>query len=148
MRHRVYWAGLTGLCLAAMACATADARYFGGMEAKSRDLVKQERWADVLRVSETALAKCDQIDWCSKDRGFQGAFHNYIGTAEKHLGHRGPALEHYRKAFYAYPLYFSTDYFQLLREMGMYRLLRSELDIRFASTGSADMSAAPPGVAR
>jgi hypothetical protein len=111
------------------------------MDAKGRSLVSQQRWEEALRVSQTALAKCDQTDWCKKDPGYQGSFHNTIGEAEEHLGRRDLALQHYRAAFYAFPLHFTENYFRLLKEAGMYRLLRSEIDVKLASNDAAYRSA-------
>lgn len=125
---------LIGLCWIATACATTSARYFARMDAKGRGLVKRQRWDDALRVSQTALAKCDQTDWCSKDPRYQGLFHNTIGEAQEHLNRRDLALEHYQKAFYSYPLFFKENYFRMLKELGMYRQLRHEIDVKLAST--------------
>lgn len=107
------------------------------MDAKGRGLVERQRWEEALAVSQAALAKCDQTDWCGKDSRFQGLFHNTIGEALEHLGRRDKALEHYRKAFYAYPLFFTENYFRLLKETGQLRLLRHEIDVKLASNESA-----------
>jgi hypothetical protein len=64
-------------------------------------------------------------------------FHNTIGEAEEHLGRRDLAMQHYRAAFYAYPLHFTENYFRLLKEAGMYRQLRSEIDVKLASNEAA-----------
>lgn len=141
MRDRARRAILAGLCSIATACATSSVSYFARMDAKGRSLVSQQRWEEALRVSRTALAKCDQTDWCSKDPRYQGLFHNTIGEAEEHLGRRDLAMQHYRAAFYAYPLHFTENYFRLLKEAGMYRLLRSEIDVKLASNDAAYRSA-------
>lgn len=124
---------LVGLCWIAASCATTSVQYFDRMDAKGRGLVKEQRWNEALRVSQTALAKCDRTDWCSKDPRYQGSFHNTFGEAEEHLNRRDLALEHYRTAFYSYPLYFKENYFRLLKELGMYRQLRHEIDMKLAS---------------
>jgi hypothetical protein len=141
MRDRTRRVILAGLCSIATACATSSVNYFARMDAKGRSLVSQQRWEEALRVSRTALAECDQTDWCSKDPGYQGLFHNTIGEAEEHLGRRDLAMKHYRAAFYAYPLHFTENYFRLLKEAGMYRLLRSEIDVKLASNEAAYRSA-------
>jgi hypothetical protein len=112
--------------------------YFIGEEEKARKLGVEGRWADSLQVSERALARCDQTATCSQDKRFQGAFHNDIGEAEEHLGRGDLAMKHYNKAFHAYPLYFSDNYFRLLKDRGMLRLLRSEIDVKLASQESSD----------
>jgi tetratricopeptide (TPR) repeat protein len=133
-----------GLCWIAAACATTTpAEDFLQREEKARRLGGQGRWAESLQVSEQALARCNQIDWCSQDKRFQGAFHNSVGAAEEHLDQRDLALQHYRKAFHAYPLYFSENYFRLLKDLGMYRQLRNEIDVKLASQEAADRSAGP-----
>lgn len=133
-----------GLCWIAAACATTtSAGYFLRREEKARHFGDQGRWAESLQVSEQALARCNQINWCSQDKRFQGAFHNSIGAAEEHLDRRDLALQHYRKAFNAYPLYFSENYFRLLKDLGMYRLLRSEIDVKLANQEAASRSAGP-----
>ena len=133
-----------GLCWITAACATTTSLgYFLRTEEKARQLGGQGRWAESLRVSEQALARCNEITWCKNDKRFQGAFHNSIGAAEEHLDRRDRALPHYRKAFNAYPLYFSENYFRLLRDLGMYRQLRSEIDVKLASAEAADRSGGP-----
>jgi len=134
MSHRAGRALCVGLCWIAAACATTTSDgYFLREQEKSRRLGEQGRWADSLKVSEQALARCDQTPRCSQDKRFQGAFHNAIGSAEEHLGRSDLALQHYNKAFHAYPLYFSENYFRVLRDRGMLRLLRSEIDVKLAS---------------
>jgi tetratricopeptide (TPR) repeat protein len=132
---------LAGLCSIATACAASSATSFARMNEEGRSLVGQQRWEEALRVSQTALAECDQTDWCSKDPQYQGLFHNTIGEAQEHLGRRDLAMQHYRAAFYAYPLHFTENYFRLLKEAGMYRLLRSEIDVKLASNDAAYRSA-------
>jgi tetratricopeptide (TPR) repeat protein len=132
---------LVALCSTATACATSSASDFASMNEEGRSLVSQQRWEEALRVSQTALEKCDQTDWCSKDPQYQGLFHNTIGEAQEHLGRRDLAMQHYRAAFYAYPLHFTENYFRLLKEAGMYRLLRSEIDVKLASNEAAYRSA-------
>jgi hypothetical protein len=141
MRDRARRAILAGLCSIATACSTSSVSYFSRMDVEGRNLVSQQRWEEALRVSQTALAKCDQTDWCRKDPSYQGLFHNTIGEAEEHLGRRDLAMKHYRAAFYAYPLHFTENYFRLLKEAGMYRLLRSEIDVKLASNEAAYRSA-------
>jgi hypothetical protein len=144
MSHRAGQALCVGLCWIAAACATTTSDgYFLSKVEKGRQLGGQGRWAESLQVSERALARCDQTPWCSQDKRFQGTFHNAIGAAEDHLGRGDLALQHYAKAFHAYPLYFSENYFRLLRDRGMYRLLRSEIDVKLASGESADRNAGP-----
>jgi hypothetical protein len=144
MSHRAGRALCVGLCWIAAACATttSDAA-FVREEEKARQLGEQGRWADSLRVAERALARCDQMPRCSQDKRFQGAFHNAIGAAEEHLHRTNLALQHYSKAFHAYPLYFSENYFRLLRDRGMLRLLRSEIDVKLASEESSDRNTGP-----
>ncbi len=142
MNERARRAVLAGLCWIAAACATSSAKYFARMDEKGRDLLHQQRWEEALRVSQTALAKCDQTDWCRKDPGYQGLFHSAIGEAQEHLGRRDLAMRHYRAAFYAYPLHFTENYFRLLKEAGQYRLLRREIDVKLANNEAAYRSAA------
>lgn len=125
------------LCLFATACSTTSPRYFARMEAKGRDLIDRQRWQEALDLSQRALAKCDQTDWCAKDARYQGLFHTNLGQAQERLGRKDRALEHYRKAFYAYPLFFTENYFRMLKEAGMYRLLRQEIDVKLASNETA-----------
>jgi len=133
-----------GLCCIAAACATTRSdKDFLREEGKARQLGGQGRWAESLKVAEQALAQCDQTPWCREDKRFQGAFHNVIGAADEHLGHGALALQHYGKAFHAYPLYFSENYFRLLRDLGMHRLLRSEIDVKLASEESSDRATGP-----
>lgn len=132
---------LAGLCSIAAACATSSVTSFARANEEGRSLVSQQRWEEALRVSQAALAKCDQTDWCRKDPQYQGLFHSTIGEAEEHLGRRDLALQHYRAAFYAFPLHFTENYFRLLKEAGMYRLLRSEIDVKLASNDAAYRSA-------
>lgn len=141
MRDKARQAILAGLCSIAVACATSSAGSFARMNEEGQSLVSQQRWEEALRVSQTALAKCDQTDSCSKDPQYQGLFHNTIGEAEEHLGRRDLAMQHYRAAFYAFPLHFTENYFRLLKEAGMYRLLRSEIDVKLASNEAAYRSA-------
>jgi tetratricopeptide (TPR) repeat protein len=141
MRGSARRAILAGLCWTAIACATSPAVYFARMDAKGRRLVAEQQWEKALEVSQEALAKCDQTDWCLKDPRYQGLFHNTIGEAEEHLGRRDQAMQHYRAAFYAYPLYFTENYFRLLKEAGMYRQLRREIDVKLASNDAAYRSA-------
>ena len=122
-------------------CSTTSPRYFARMEAEGRDLVDRQRWEEALAVSKTALARCDQTDWCAKDARYQGLFHTTLGQAEEHLGRRDRAVEHFRKAFYAYPLFFTENYFRMLKEAGQLRLLRHEIDVKLASNESAYRSA-------
>ncbi len=142
MSERVRRAVLAGLCWVATGCATSSARYFARMDEKGRSLVNRQQWEEALRVSQTALSKCDQTDWCSKDPRYQGLFHTTIGEAQEHLGRRDLAMQHYRAAFYAYPLYFTENYFRLLRESGMLRQLRREIDVKLANNENASRSAA------
>jgi hypothetical protein len=133
-----------GLCWIAAACATTTSEAsFLRAEEKARQLGSQGRWAESLKVSEEALARCDQTPWCSQDKRFQGTFQNAIGAAEEHLDRGDLALQHYRKAFHAYPLYFSENYFRLLRDLGLLRLLRSEIDVKLASEEASDRNAGP-----
>jgi tetratricopeptide (TPR) repeat protein len=132
---------LVGLCSIAAACSTSSPNYFARMDAKGRGLADRQRWEEALAVSQAALTKCDQTAWCSKDSRFQGLFHNTIGEAEEHLGRRDHALQHYRAAFYAYPLFFTENYFRLLRDTGQYRQLRHEIDVKLASNDAAYRSA-------
>lgn len=141
MRDSLRRAILAGLCSIVTACATSSADYFARMDAKGRSLAAKERWEDSLRVSRTALAECDKTDWCSKDPRYQGLFNTTIGEAEEHLGRRDQAMQHYRAAFYAYPLYFTENYFRMLRDAGMYRLLRREIDVKLANNDAAYRSA-------
>ncbi len=142
MSERARRAALAGLCWIAAACATSSAKSFARMEERGRNLLHQQRWKEALRVSQTALAKCDLTDWCRKDTRYQGLFHSAIGEAQEHLGRRDLAMQHYRAAFYAYPLYFTENYFRLLKEAGMYRLLRREIDVKLANSEAAYRSAA------
>ena len=144
MSHRAGRALCVVLCWIGAACATttSDAS-FVREEEKARKLGERGRWAESLKVSEEALARCDQTPPCSRDKRFQGAFHNAIGAAEEHLGRGELALQHYGKAFHAYPLYFSENYFRLLRERGMLRLLRSEIDVKLASEEASDRNTGP-----
>ena len=142
MSERVRRAVLAGLCWIATACATSSARYFARMDEKGRSLIHQQQWEQALGVSQTALSKCDLTDWCSKDPRHQGLFHTTIGQAQEHLGRRDLAMQHYRAAFYAYPLYFTENYFRLLRESGMLRQLRREIDVKLANNENAHRSAA------
>src|SRR6202162_1015473 len=141
MRDKARQAILAGLCSIAAACATSSAGSFARMNEEGRSLVGQQRWEEALRVSQAALAKCDQTDSCSKDPRYQGLFHTTIGEAEEHLGRRDLAMKHYRAAFYAFPVLFTENYFRLLKEAGMYRLLRSEIDVKLASNDAAYRSA-------
>ena len=111
------------------------------MEAKGRELLDRQRWQDARDLSREALANCNRVDWCAKDQRYQGLFHTNIGQAEERLGHKEAALEHYRKAFYAYPLFFTENYFRMLRDAGMYRLLRQEIDVKLASNETAHRTA-------
>ena len=137
MRNGIQRATLGTLWAIAIACASSSADHFARLEAKGRSLVGQQRWEDALRVSQKALAECDKTDWCSKDPRYQGLFNTTIGEAEEHLGRRDQAMQHYRAAFYAYPLYFTENYFRMLRDAGMYRLLRREIDVKLANNESA-----------
>ncbi len=130
-------AALALLCAMAAACATSEADSFARMDAKGRRLLERQRWQEALKVSQTALAKCDQTESCKRDPRYQGLFHNTIGEAEEHLGHNDQAMLHYRAAFYAYPLYFTENYFRMLRDAGMYRQLRREIDVKLASNDAA-----------
>jgi tetratricopeptide (TPR) repeat protein len=141
MRYRARRAILAGLCSIAASCATSSAPSFARMNEEGQSLISQQRWEEALRVSQTALAKCDQTDSCRKDPQYEGLFHNTIGEAEEHLGRRDLAMQHYRAAFYAFPLHFTENYFRLLKEAGMYRLLRSEIDVKLASNENAYRSA-------
>ena len=141
MRDWARRAILAGLCSIVTACATSSADHFASLEAKGRYLIGQQRWEDALRVSQAALAECDKTDWCSKDPRYQGSFYNTIGEAQEHLGRRDEAMKSYRAAFYAYPLYFTENYFRMLRDAGMYRQLRREIDIKLANNESAYRSA-------
>lgn len=133
-----------GLCWIAAACATTTSdKDFLREKEKARRLASQGHWAASLKVSEQALARCDRTPRCSQDKRFQGAFHNDIGAAEEHLGRVNLALQHYGKAFHAYPLFFSENYFRLLRDLGMHRLLRSEIDVKLASDGASDRNMGP-----
>jgi hypothetical protein len=144
MSHRARRALCVGLCWIAAACATTTSDgFFLGEEGKARKLGVEGRWAESLKVSEQALARCDQTASCSQDKRFQGAFYNHIGEAEEHLDRSDLALKHYGKAFHAYPLYFSENYFRLLRDRGMLRLLRSEIDVKLASEESSDRNTGP-----
>ena len=144
MSHRAGQALCVGLCWIAAACATTTSEAsFLRAEEKARQLGSQGRWAESLKVSEEALARCDQTPSCSQDKRFQGTFENAIGAAEEHLDHGDLALQHYGKAFHAYPLYFSENYFRLLRDLGMHRLLRSEIDVKLASEESSDRATGP-----
>jgi hypothetical protein len=144
MSHRAGRALCVGLCLIAAACAsTTSNASLVREEEKARKLGEQGRWAESLKVSEEALARCSQTPACSQDKRFQGAFHNAIGLADEQLGRRDLALQHYAKAFHAYPLYFSENYFRLLRDRGMLRLLRSEIDVKLASEEPSDRNTGP-----
>ena len=142
MSGRARRAVLAGLCWIATACATSPATYFARMDEKGRSLINQQQWEEALQVSQTALSKCDLTDWCSKDPRYQGLFHSTIGEAQEHLGRRDLAMQHYRAAFYAYPLYFTENYFRLLRESGMLRQLRREIDVKLANNEKDYRSAA------
>lgn len=142
MSDRVRGAVLAGLCSIAAACATSSAKYFARMDEKGRDFINRQQWEEALRVSQKALSKCDLTDWCSKDPRNQGLFHSTIGEAQEHLGRRDLAMQHYRAAFYAYPLYFTENYFRLLKESGMLRQLRREIDVKLANNENAYRSAA------
>jgi len=142
MSDRVGRAVLAGLCWIAGACATSSTKYFARMDEKGRSLINRQQWEEALRVSQKALSKCDLTDWCSKDPRHQGLFHTTIGQAQEHLGRRDLAMQHYRAAFYAYPLYFTENYFRLLREAGMLRQLRREIDVKLANNENAYRSAA------
>ena len=144
MSHRAARALCVGLCWIVAACAsTTPGSSFVRDEEKARKLGERGRWAESLKVSEEALARCDQTPACKEDKRFQGAFHNSIGLADEKLGLGDLALQHYSKAFHAYPLYFSENYFRLLRDRGMLRLLRSEIDVKLASEESSDRSTGP-----
>jgi len=144
MSHRALRALCAGLCFIAAACATTTSdRYFLREEEKGRRLGGEGRWAESLKVSEQALARCDETPWCKQDKRFQGTFYNAIGAAEERLGRGDQALQHFSKAFHAYPLYFSENYFRLLRDRGMLRLLRSEIDVKLASVEASDRNAGP-----
>jgi tetratricopeptide (TPR) repeat protein len=144
MSHRPIRALWLGLCWIAAACATTTTpASFVRTEEKARRLGDQGRWAESLRISEQALARCNEIPWCRDDKRFQGAFENDIGAAEERLDRRDLALPHYRKAFNAYPLYFSENYFRVLRDLGMFRQLRSEIDVKLASQESTDRATGP-----
>ena len=132
---------LAGLCAIVMACSTTSPQYFSRMEGKGRGLIDQQRWEEALVLTQKALANCDRTDWCSKDPRYQGLFHTTLGQAEEHLNRRDRALEHYRKAFYGYPLFFTENYFRMLKEAGMYRLLRQEIDVKLANNEAAYRSA-------
>lgn len=145
-----------GLCWIAAACATAPSPrtappppdstdYYLRKQEEARLLAGEKRFADSLRVSQEALARCDQSDWCRKDARFQGSFNNSIGAAEEGMGQPDKALQHYRKAFYSYPLFFSENYFRLLKEKGMFRLLRSEIDVKLAREESGGQTSVPLG---
>lgn len=142
MSGRARRAVLAGLCWIATACATSPATYFARMDEKGRSLISQQQWEEALGVSQTALSRCDRTDWCSKDPRYQGLFHSTIGEAQEHLGRRDLAMQHYRAAFYAYPLYFTENYFRLLRESGMLRQLRREIDVKLANNEKDYRSAA------
>jgi hypothetical protein len=133
-----------GLCWIVAACASTkpDAPFVRDEE-KARKLGERGRWAESLKVSEDALVRCNLTPACAQDKRFQGAFHNAIGLANENLGLGDLALQHYNKAFHAYPLYFSENYFRLLRDRGMLRLLRSEIDVKLASEESSDRSTGP-----
>lgn len=141
MRYRARRAIMAGLCVIAAACSASSANDFARMDAKGRSLAGQQRWEESLQVTRAALAKCDLLDWCKKDPRFQGLFHNTMGEAEEHLGRRDEAMKNYRAAFYAYPLFFTQNYFRMLRDAGMYRLLRSEIDVKLANNDAAYRSA-------
>jgi len=128
---------LAALCSLAVACSTTSPRYFAHMETKGRDLIDRQRWNEALAITQRALAKCDRIDWCAKDARYQGLFHTTLGQAEERLGRRDQALEHFRKAFHAYPLFFTENYFRMLKEAGQFRLLRQEIDVKLASNEAA-----------
>ena len=129
------------LCSLATACSTTSPRYFARMETKGRRLIDEQRWQEALAATQTALAHCDGIDWCARDARYQGLFHTTLGQAEERLGHRDLALEHFRKAFHAYPLFFTENYFRMLKESGQFRLLRHEIDVKLASNEAAYRSA-------
>ncbi len=128
---------LAGLCWLATSCSTTSAEYFTRMDAKGRALIDRQRWEDALKITRTALSNCDRTAWCAKDPRYQASFYNTIGEAEENLGRRDLALQDYRKAFYAYPLFFTENYFRMLRDSGQYRLLRHEIDVKLASNETA-----------
>jgi tetratricopeptide (TPR) repeat protein len=132
---------LVALCGHATACSTTSADYFARMDAKGHGLIDRQRWEDALKLTRTALSNCDRTDWCAKDARYQASFYTTIGEAEEHLDRRDLAIQNYRKAFYAYPLFFTENYFRLLRDTGQYRLLRREIDVKLASNESAYRSA-------
>jgi tetratricopeptide (TPR) repeat protein len=134
-------ATLSLLASFALSCATTTEQDFARMDARGRDLLDRQQWTLALAVSRKALEKCDRTEWCKKDPRYQGLFHTNLGKAEENLGRRDRALEHYRKAFYAYPLFFTENYFRMLRDAGMYRLLRQEIDVKLASNEAASRSA-------
>jgi tetratricopeptide (TPR) repeat protein len=131
--------------LLAAACATttdSSPKSFARVEAKGRRLLEAKRWDEALSVSQAALAECDRTEWCARDNRYQGLFHTQIGQAQENLGRPERALDHYRKAFNAYPLFFTENYFRMLRDAGMYRILRQEIDAKLASNEAAYRSAA------
>ena len=135
---RIPLAVLAAACgVALAACSTTSPRYFAHVEAKGRELLDRQRWQEAIDLSQVALARCDRIDWCSKDARYQGLFHTNLGQAEERLGRKESALEHYRKAFHAYPLFFTENYFRMLKEAGMFRQLRQEIDVKLASNETA-----------
>jgi len=141
MSDRARRAVLAGVCWIATACATSSPKYFARMEEKGRSLINRQRWEEALRVSQKTLARCDQTDWCRKDPRYQGLFHTAVGKAQEHLARRDLAMQHYRAAFYAYPVFFTENYFRLLKESGMYRQLRREIDVKLANNEALGRSA-------
>jgi tetratricopeptide (TPR) repeat protein len=141
LRGAVRFALLAALCCLPSACSTTSAEYFTRMDAKGRGLIDRQRWEDALKLTRTALSDCDRTAWCAKDPRYQASFYNTMGEAEEHLGRRERALQDYRKAFYAYPLFFTENYFRMLRDSGQYRLLRHEIDVKLASNETAYRSA-------
>jgi tetratricopeptide (TPR) repeat protein len=137
LRRAARGALLAGLCWLPTACSTTSADYFTRMDANGRRLIDRQKWEDALQVSRTALSNCDRTAWCAKDPRYQASFYNTIGEAQEHLGRRDLALQNYRKAFYAYPLFFTENYFRMLRDSGQYRLLRREIDVKLASNETA-----------
>lgn len=128
---------LVALCWLGTACSTTSAEYFARMDARGHALIDRQRWEDALKLTRTALSNCDRTDWCAKDPRYQASFYTTIGQAEEHLDRRDLAIQNYRKAFYAYPLFFTENYFRLLRDTGQYRLLRREIDVKLASNETA-----------
>jgi len=153
MSPRARLALRVGLCWIATACASApppvpppapdSTGYYLQKQEEARILAGQRRWEESLRVSQDALALCDKSSWCATDARFQGSFYNSIGEAEEAMGLSDKALQHYRKAFYAYTLFFSENYFRLLKEKGMHRLLRSEIDVKLAREEGGSRTSIP-----